>query len=122
MSHLPFAYDWQNRLWDSKPVVARFLRKTGGNSNIRIPHNSSELHPTLCMRDMCRVHGLDPSRTLNQIFLSLIFLISLVKHMNQKRGICRHRILYPLQLELLFPNDSEILRPNVGLGLNQILN
>ena len=31
---------------------------------------------------------------------------------------CRHRILYPLQLEPSFPNDAEILKPKVGLGPN----
>lgn len=35
---------------------------------------------------------------------------------------CRHRILYPLQLEFSFSNDIKILKPKVGFGLNQILN
>ena len=35
---------------------------------------------------------------------------------------CRQHILYPLQLEHLFPNDAEILKPKVGLGPNQMLN
>ena len=35
---------------------------------------------------------------------------------------CKHCILYPLQLEPLFPNDVEILRHKVGLGPNQIAN
>ena len=55
---------------------------------------------------------------LKQNILSLILLISLVKLTNQKRGICRHRILYPLRLRPPFLNDAEILRPKVGLGLN----
>ena len=41
--------------------------------------------------------------------------------MNQKRGICRHHILYPLQLGLPFPNDIEIIRLKVGLGPNYFL-
>jgi len=74
------------------------------------------------MCDMCHVCGLDPSRTLNQNVLSLIFLILLAKHTNQKRGICRHHILYPLRLGPLFPNNAEILKPKVGLKPNQMLN
>ena len=35
---------------------------------------------------------------------------------------CRHCILYPLWLGPSFPNDAEILRLRVDLGLNQILN
>ena len=35
---------------------------------------------------------------------------------------CRHCILYPLQLESPFPNDTKILRLKVGLGPNQMLN
>ena len=38
--------------------------------------------------------------------------------MNQKKGICRHRILYPLQLGPPFPNDVGILKAKVGLGLD----
>ena len=38
--------------------------------------------------------------------------------MNQKKGIYKNYILYPLQLEPLFSNDAEMLRPKVGLGLN----
>ena len=93
VSYSPFAYKWQNRFWDSELVVARFLSNKGGTSDIRIPRNSSELHPAPCMRDVCRVHGLGPSHTSKQNVLSLILLITLTKLMNQKRGICRHRIL-----------------------------
>ena len=74
------------------------------------------------MRDLCRVHGLGPSHILKQNVLSLILLILLVKLTNQKRGICRHRILYHLRLGPSFLNDTEILRPKVGLGPNQMLN
>jgi len=35
---------------------------------------------------------------------------------------CRYRILHPLQLGPLFPNDAEILRLKVGLVPNQMLN
>ena len=31
---------------------------------------------------------------------------------------CRHRILYPIQLGPLFPNDAEILILKVGLAPN----
>ena len=40
--------------------------------------------------------------------------------MNQKRGISRHRILYPLRLGSSFPNDGSTLKPKVGLGPNQL--
>ena len=30
MSHSPFARKWKNGLWDSEPVVARFLSNKGG--------------------------------------------------------------------------------------------
>ena len=90
--------------------------------DIRISHDSMELYPTLCMHVMCHVHGLGPGRTLKQNVLSLILLIPLTKLMNRKRGIYRHHILYPLQLVPPLPNDAEILRPKVGLELNQILN
>ena len=98
------------------------MSNKGGNSDIQIPHNSSELHLASCMRDLCRVRGLGPSHMLKQNVLSLILLIPLVKLTNQKRGICRHRILYPLRLEPSFLNDTKILRPKVGLGPNQMLN
>ena len=74
------------------------------------------------MRDVCRVHGLGPSHTSKQNFLSLILLVLLVKLTNKKRGICRHRILYLLRLGPPFLNDAEILKPKVGLGSNKMLN
>ena len=74
------------------------------------------------MRDVCHVHGLGPSHTSKQNVLSFLLLIPLAKLMNQKRSICRHRILYPLQLGPPFPNDVEILKSKVGLGPNQMLN
>ena len=122
VSHLPFACNWQNKVWDSEPVIAHFPSNKGGNLDIRIPHNSSELHPSPCMRDVCRVHRLGPSYTSKQNILSLILLILLTELTNQKRGICKHRILYPLRLRPPFPNNAEILRPKVGLRPNQMLN
>ena len=84
----PVFCKWQNRFWDSEPVVACFSSNKSGTSNIRIPHSSSKLHPTPCMRDVCRV-------TKQNIF-SLILLILLAKLTNKKRGICKHCILHPL--------------------------
>ena len=121
-SHSSFDCKWQNRFWDSEPVVACFRSNKGGTLDIRIPHSSSELHLIPCMRDVCRVHGLGSSHTLKQNVLSFILLILLVKLTNQKRGICRHRILYPLWLRPLFPNDAWTLRPKANLEPNQILN
>ena len=69
---------------------------------------------------VCRVRGLGLGRTLKQNVLSLILLIPLVELTNQKRGICKHRIFYTLQLRPSFPNDVEILKPKVGLRPNQI--
>ena len=121
VSHSPFTCKWQNKSWDNEPVVACFLSNKGGTSDIRIPHNSTELHPTPCMRDVCHVHGLGSNHTSKQNVLSLILCILLVKLTNQKRGICRHRILYPLRLEPPFPNDARTLRPKASLEPNQIL-
>ena len=112
MSHLPFACNWQKRFWDSEPILTHFPSNKGGTSDIRIPCNSTELHL------VCSVHGLSLSRMSKQNVLSLILLILLVKLMNQKRGICKHCILYHLRPELPFLNDVEILKPNVGLGLD----
>jgi len=81
---------------DSKPVIACFLSNKGGTSDIRIPRSSSELHLTPYMRDLHRMHGLDLSCMSKKNVLSLILLILLAKLMNQKRGICRYHILYPL--------------------------
>ena len=120
VSHSPFACNWQTKFLGSEPVVAHFPSNTCGILNIRIPHNSAELHPAPCMHIVCCVHGLGLSYTLKRNVLSLILLIPLVELMNQKRGICRHRILYPLQLRPPFPNDARILKPKVGLGPNQM--
>ena len=57
VSHSPFAYDGQNRFWNSEPIVAHLLRNNGENWDILIPCNSSELHPAPFMRDVCRVRG-----------------------------------------------------------------
>ena len=137
VSHSPFAYNWKNKFWDSKPIVACFPSNKGGNLDIRIPRNFSELYPTSCMRDVCRVRGLGSSCMLKQNILSLILLILLakltnqkmvvllillVKLTNQKMVFCRHRILYPLRLGPSFPNDAQIPRSKVGLGPNQMLN
>ena len=123
VSHSPFACKWQNRFWDNESVVARFLSNKGGTSNIRIPRSSLELHPPLpCMHDVCHVCGLGLSCTSKQNVLYLILLISLVKLTNQKRGICRHRILYLLRLKPPFPNDAQTLRPKASLEPNKISN
>jgi len=86
----------KHKFWDNEPVVAHFLSNKGGTSNIRIPRSFLELRPARCMRDVCRVRGLGPSRTSKQNVLSLILLIPSAKFTNQKRGIYRHRILYSL--------------------------
>ena len=93
MSHSLFACDWQNRFWDSEPFIAHFSSNKGGNSDMQIPRDSAELHPTPSIRVVCRVRGLGLSRTSKQNVLSLILLILLVKLTNQKRGICKHHIL-----------------------------
>ena len=59
-----------------------------------------------------------PEPYLEKNFLSLILMIPLAKFTNQNKGICRHRILYPVRLEPLFPSDAEILKPKVGLRPN----
>ena len=105
-SHSPFACKWQNRFWDNESAVACFLSNKGGISNIWIPRSSSKLHPALCKRDVCCGHGFGSSRTTKQNILSLILLILLTKLTNQKRGICRHYILYALRLGPWFPNDA----------------
>ena len=83
VSHSPFACKWQNKLWDSEPVIGCFLSNKGGTLNIQIPRNSSKLHPTPCICDVCRVRRLGLSCTSKQNILSLILLIPLVKLMNQ---------------------------------------
>ena len=70
------------------------------------------------MRDVCRVCGLGLSRTSKQNVLSLILLIPLAKLTNQKRGIFKYHILYPLQLGPPFPNDARTLRPEASLEPN----
>ena len=77
MSHSPFTCKWQNRIWDSIPVIARFSSNKGGTSDIRIPRSSLKLHPTLCMHDVWHVHGLGLSHTSKQNVLSLILLESI---------------------------------------------
>ena len=116
VGHSSFACNCQNKFGDSELVIARFPSNKGGNSDIRIPHNSSELHPAPCMRDVCCVHWLGPSCKSKQNILSLILLLPLAKLTNQKRGIYRDHILYPLRLRLPFPNVARIPRPKVSLG------
>ena len=106
VSRLSFACKWQNRFQDSEPIITCFSSNKCGISDIRIPCSSSELHPTPCMRDVCRVRGLRSSCISKQNVLSLILLIQIGKLTNQKRGICRHCILYPLQLRSLFPDEA----------------
>ena len=122
LSHLPFAYKWQNRFQDSELVVAHFPSNKGGTLDIRIPCNSSELHLAPCMHGACFVCGLGSSRTFKQNVFFLIFLILLAKLTNQNRGIYRHCILYPLRLEPPFPNDVQTLWPKASLEPNQISN
>ena len=78
--------------------------------------------PRLMYANVCRLRGLGLSCTSKQNVLSLILLILLTELMNQKIDICRHRILYPLRLWPLFPDNAEILRLKVGLKPNQMLN
>ena len=85
VSHLPSVCKWQNRFWDSEPIVARFPSNKGATSDIRITRNSSKLHPAPCMRDVCCVHGLDSSHMLKQNVLSLILWILLAKLTNKKK-------------------------------------
>ena len=119
MNHLLFAYNWKNRFLDSEPVVSRFPSNTCGNSDI-LPHNPAELHPAPCMCVVCHVHGSGPRCTLKQNVFSLILLIPLEELINQKRGIYRHHILYPLWFGPPFPYDVRILKGKVSLGPNQM--
>ena len=34
VSHFPFACEWQNKFWDSEPVVAHFSSYKGGTLDI----------------------------------------------------------------------------------------
>ena len=104
-SHSPFACNWKNKFLDSEPIIARFLSNKCGNLDIRISHNSEELHLAPCMRVVYCVHRLGLSCMSKKNILSLTLLILLVGLTNQKMSICRYRILYHLQLRLLFPYD-----------------
>ena len=66
------------------------------------------------------MRGLGSSCTSKKNVLSLLLLIPLVELANQKRGICRHCILYPLCLGPLFLDNVRTLRAKVGLGPNQM--
>jgi len=72
------------------------------------------------MRVICHVHGLGSSCTSKQNVLFLILLILTMELTNKKRGICRHRIFYPLRFEPPFSNDVIILKLKVGLEPNQM--
>ena len=119
VNHLPFACNWQTRFKDSELVVTRFLSNTCGIMDIRIPCNSTELHPAPCMRAVCCMCGLGPSCMSKQNVMFLILLIPLAE-LTIKKDICRHHILCPLRLGPLFPNDGSTLRPKVCLGSNQM--
>ena len=55
MSHLPFTCNWQNRFWDSEPIIARFPSNKGGNLDIRISHNTTSYTPPhVCV--LCAVY------------------------------------------------------------------
>ena len=103
---------------NSKATHAHILREFRHTNPMRL----CRFAPAPCMRAMCRVCGLGLRRTSKQNVLSPILLIPLAKFTNQKRGICKHRILYPLRPGPPFPNDAKILKPKVGLGPNQITN
>ena len=77
-----------------------------------------EVTLALCMRVVCHVHRLGLICTSKQNVLSLILLISLAELTNQKMGICRHHILYPLQLGPPFSNNRSTIKPKIGLGPN----
>ena len=119
VSHSPFPYNWQTRFLDSEPIITLFLSNTCGTSGFRMSHNSTTLHPAPCMHVVCCVCGLGLSHTTN-CFVSYSFLFFWVEFTNQKKGIYRHCILYPLWLGPLFPNDGTTLKPKVGLGPNQM--
>ena len=61
---------------------------------------------------------------MGRCLLHLLFYHGLqsikIDYLYAPNTICRHRILYPLWLGPPFPNDARILKPKVGLGLNQI--
>ena len=71
-SHSPFAYNWQNRFSDGKPVLARFLSNKGGNSDIRIAHDLCGVAPrpmyACCV--LCAWVGLEPYIETNVVSYS----------------------------------------------------
>ena len=73
VSHSQFACKWQHKFWDSEHVVAHFPSNKVRTSGIRIPCSSSKLHLAPCIRDVCHVHGLGPSRTSKQNIFSYSF-------------------------------------------------
>ena len=86
MSHLPFTCNWQNRFWDSEPIIARFPSNKGGNLDIRISHNTTELHPAPCMCVVCCVCGLGLSCMSKHNVLSLILFIPSMELTKKKRA------------------------------------
>ena len=58
---------------------------------------------------------------LRRFILGLVEILKPLVEQTMK-GVCRHHILYPLQLGPPFPNNTRTLRPKVNLEPNQILN
>ena len=104
-------------------MTKRRVRIAYRSETIEIEVKKGRVRPLLGVSLMpIKAHGLGQSRTSKQNVLSLILLILLAKLTNQKKGICRYHILYPLQLGPSFPNDAQTLRPNASLEPNHILN
>ena len=53
MSHLPFACKWQNRFWDSEPIISHFPSNKGGTLDIQISHSFLELQLVLMHTQLC---------------------------------------------------------------------
>ena len=98
MSHLPFTCNWQNRFWDSEPIIARFPINKGGNLDIRISHNTTELHPAPCMCVVCCVCGLGLSCMSKHNVLSLILFIPSMELTKKRKG---HLIIFSLLFLIL---------------------
>ena len=77
VNHSPFTCNWQTKFLDSESVITRFPNNTYETSDIRILHNSAELHPAPCMCVVFHVHGLGPSCMLKQNVLCPTLLIPL---------------------------------------------
>ena len=104
-------------------MTKRGVRIAYRSETIEIEVKKGRVRPLLGVSLMpIKAHGLGQSRTSKQNVLSLILLILLAKLTNQKKGICRYHILYPLQLGPPFPINAEIPRPKVDLRPNLITN